>query len=55
LQQTKDIREELELVLEQVKIETKYEKYLAYRLEKGLVVAYEKIPKNAQMTELMTM
>jgi hypothetical protein len=33
------------LVLEQVKIETKDEKYCADRLEQELAVAYEKIPK----------
>jgi hypothetical protein len=52
LQQTKDNKEELELVLEQVKLETKDEKDHVDRLEQGLVVAYEKIPKSAQTTEL---
>jgi hypothetical protein len=55
LQQMKDNREELELVLEQVKLETKDEKYHVDRLEQGLVVAYDKIPKSAQTTELTTM
>jgi hypothetical protein len=41
----------LELVLEQVKIETKNEKYRVDRLEQGLVVAYGKILKSAQMIE----
>jgi DNA repair exonuclease SbcCD ATPase subunit len=42
-------------VLEQVKLETKDEKYHMDRLEQGLVVAYDKIPKSAQTTELTTM
>jgi hypothetical protein len=46
LQHTKDNREELELVLEKVNLETEYD-----RLEHGLVVAYDKIPKSAQITE----
>jgi hypothetical protein len=41
------------LVLEQAKIETKDEKYHMNRLKKKLTVAYEKIPKNVQMDELM--
>jgi hypothetical protein len=49
LQQEKDNRDELELVLEQAKLETKDEKYRMDRLEQELVVAYEKIPKSAQM------
>jgi len=44
----------LELVLEQVKIETKYEKDHVDRLEQGLVVAYEKIPKSMQTIDLTT-
>jgi hypothetical protein len=54
MQQAKDNREELELVLEQVKMETKYEKNHTDRLEQGLTVSYDKIPKNAQTTELTT-
>ena len=50
LQQTKDNREELELVLEQVNLKTKDEKYCADMLEKGLAVAYEKIPNSAHTT-----
>jgi hypothetical protein len=50
----KDNREELELVLEQVKLETKYEKDHVNRLKKGLVVAYERKPKSAETTELTT-
>jgi hypothetical protein len=55
LQQTKDNREELELVLEQVKLETKDEKDHVDRLEQGLVVAYDRIPKSTQTTEPTTM
>jgi hypothetical protein len=55
LQHMKDNREELELVLEQVKLETKDEKDHVDRLEQGLVVAYDKIPKSAQTTEPTTM
>jgi hypothetical protein len=54
LQQTKDNQDELELVLEQVKVEIKDEKDHANRLDQGLAVAYEKIPKSAQSTELTT-
>jgi hypothetical protein len=43
------------LVLDQVKFETREEKYRVDRLEQGLVVAYEKIPKSVQITEPMTM
>jgi hypothetical protein len=46
LQQTKDNQDELELVLEQVKVEIKDEKDDANRLDQGLAVAYEKIPKS---------
>jgi hypothetical protein len=42
-----DNREELELVLEKVNIETKDEKYHANTLKKGLDVAYDRIPKSA--------
>jgi hypothetical protein len=44
----------LELVLEQVNLETKDEKYRADSLEQGLAVAYEKIPKRAQIAEPTT-
>jgi hypothetical protein len=54
LQHTKDNKEELELVLEQVKIETKDEKYHVDRLERGVVVAYEKISKSVQIAEPIT-
>jgi hypothetical protein len=47
LQQEKDNWDELELVLEQDNIETKDEKDRVNRMEYKLVVAYEKIPKNA--------
>jgi hypothetical protein len=47
LQHTKDNKEGLELVLEQVKLETKDEKDRADRIEQGLVVAYDRIPKSA--------
>jgi hypothetical protein len=55
LQHTKEIKKKLELVLEQVKIETKYEKYRMDRLEKGVVVSYDKVPKSAQIEDPMTM
>jgi hypothetical protein len=48
LQQIRDNQDELELVLEQAKLETKDEKDHADRLEQELVVAYDKIPKSAQ-------
>jgi hypothetical protein len=54
LQHTKDNKEELELVLEQVKLETKDEKYHMDRLEQGVVVAYDRIPKSAQIAEPTT-
>jgi len=44
----------LELVIEQVKIETKEEKEHMDRIDSGLVVAYDKIPKSTQMEELTT-
>jgi hypothetical protein len=53
LQHTKDNREELYLVLEKVKIETKYEKYRTNRLEKGLALVYDIIPKSVQIEEPM--
>jgi hypothetical protein len=40
------------LVFEQAKLETKEEKERMKGLEQKVVVAYEKIPKNAQTTEL---
>jgi flagellar hook assembly protein FlgD len=40
------------LVLKQDKLETKDEKDHTNRLEKKLVTAYEKIPKNAKMVKL---
>jgi regulator of sigma D len=45
----------LKLVLIQVNIETKDEKYCTDRLEKGLVVVYEKILKSALTTEFTKM
>jgi hypothetical protein len=51
----KDNKEELELVLEQVKLETKDEKDHVDRLEQGLVVAYDRIPKSTQIEEPTTM
>jgi hypothetical protein len=51
LQNMKDNREELELVLEQVKLETKDEKYRIDRLEQGLSIAYDKITKSVQIVE----
>jgi hypothetical protein len=52
LQQTKDNRDELELVLEQAKLETKDEKERVKGLEQKVVVAYEKIPKNSNLPKL---
>jgi hypothetical protein len=52
LQLTKDNQDELELILEQAKLETKDEKDHVNGLEQKVVVAYEKIPKNTQMVEL---
>jgi hypothetical protein len=54
LQQTKDRKEELGLVLEQVKLETKDEKDHADRLEQGVVAAYNRISNSAQITEPTT-
>jgi hypothetical protein len=51
----KDIREELELVLEQVNLENKYEKDHMDRLKKRLVVAYDKITKSVQIAKLKKM
>jgi hypothetical protein len=42
----------MELILEHANIDTKEEKDRANGLELKVVVAYEKIPKNVQMTEL---
>jgi hypothetical protein len=44
----------LELVLEQVKLETKDEKDRTDRLEQGVAVAYDRIPKREQIAEPMT-
>jgi hypothetical protein len=52
LQETKDNQDEMELVLEKAKLKTKDEKEHVKGLEKKVVIAYEKIPKNAQTTEL---
>jgi hypothetical protein len=54
LQHTKDNKEGFELVLEKVKIENKDEKDQADRLEQGLVVAYDRIPKRVQIEEPTT-
>jgi hypothetical protein len=54
MQHTKENKEELELVLEQVKIETKDEKYHVDRLVKGVAKTYDKIPKSAQIAERTT-
>jgi hypothetical protein len=48
----KDNRDEMELILEHAKLETKDEKDRANGMEQKVVVAYEKIQKNAQMVEL---
>jgi hypothetical protein len=45
----KENKEELELVLDKVKLETKDKKYQTDRLQHGLDVAYEKIPKSVQI------
>jgi hypothetical protein len=42
-------------VLEQVKLKTKDEKDCADRLEQGLIVSYDGIPKRSQITKLMMM
>jgi hypothetical protein len=54
LQHTKDRKEELELVLEQVNLEIKDEKDRTDRLEQGVVVAYDRIPKIMQIAEPKT-
>jgi hypothetical protein len=54
LQHTKDNKEGLELVLEQVKLENKDKKDQADRIEQGLVVAYDRIPKRVQIAEPTT-
>jgi hypothetical protein len=41
-------------VLEQVKIEKKDEKYRMDRIQQGLVISYEKIPKSEKTIELTT-
>jgi hypothetical protein len=48
-------KEELELVLEQVKIDKKDKKYHTDRLEQGLAISYERIPKSMQIAEPTTM
>jgi hypothetical protein len=55
LQHKKENKEELELVLEQVKLETKDEKYCTDRLKQWVVVAYDMIPKSAQIADPTTM
>jgi hypothetical protein len=51
LQHTKNGKEALELVVEQVKIETKEEKECTDNLEQGLIVAYNRILNSVQATE----
>jgi FtsZ-binding cell division protein ZapB len=51
LQETKNVRDTLELVVEQVKLETKEEKECTDRMKHGLKVAYNFIPDNAQTSE----
>jgi hypothetical protein len=41
-------------VLEQFKLETKDEKYHVDRLEQGVVVAYDRIPKSVQISDPTT-
>jgi hypothetical protein len=53
LQQTRYNRDELELLLEQDKIETKYEKDRTNRLEHEMGIAYDKIPKSTKTVELI--
>jgi hypothetical protein len=48
LQHTKNGKEALELVVEQVKLEIKEEKERADKLEQGLTAAYNRIPSSAQ-------
>jgi hypothetical protein len=54
LHHTKDKKEELELVLEQVKLDTKEEKDHVDKLDHGVIVAYDKIPQSVQIAEPMT-
>jgi hypothetical protein len=54
LKQTKDNKESLDLVLKKVKLETKDKKYRVDRLEQGLIVDYDIIPKRVQPAELTT-
>jgi hypothetical protein len=54
LQYAKDNKEELELVLEKFKIQTKDKKDRVDRLEQGVAATYDRIPKSAQITEPMT-
>jgi hypothetical protein len=51
LQQTKNSRDALELVVEQVKLETKEEKESTDRLEHGLIAEYNPILNNMQAEE----
>jgi hypothetical protein len=55
LHHTKDNKDELELVLEQVKLDTKEEKDHVDKLEHGVIVAYDKIPQSVQIVEPTTM
>jgi hypothetical protein len=48
LQHTKNGKEALELVVEQVKLETKEEKECTNRMEQGLTVVYNRIPDSTQ-------
>jgi hypothetical protein len=48
LQETKNVRDALELVVEQVKLETKEEKECVDRMEHGVKVDYNCIRDNAQ-------
>jgi hypothetical protein len=54
LQHTKDNKEDLELVLKQVKLETKDEKYHVDRIEQGVVVAYDRSPKREKTEDPTT-
>lgn len=53
LQQAKDNRDEMELVFNQAKLDTKEERERVKGLEKKVVVAYEKIPKDKQTVKLI--
>ena len=54
LQHMKNGKEVLELVVSQVKIETKEEKKPIERIEKGLITTYNRITINAQAVEQST-